>query len=323
MASPTCTCPIDHPGGHDMDRRLYVVTCVFNPGRYQSIYTNYRNFAKHAEDSGATLYTIELAIGDRPFEVTQANNPQHIQVRGNSLIWLKENLLNLAVQRLPASWRYVAWIDADVRFMRDDWVEETVQALQVYDVIQPWSEAYLTGPKLQHTSLHRSFMRQYVSGAEVPSWRGGYGEFWHPGYAWAMRRQAWDGIGGLLDVGILGAGDHHMALSLVGAAGRSLPGAISDEYKRCVYAWQERCEAVIKRNVGYVEGVIMHAWHGRVTDRKYRERWDILTRHAYDPDHHVIRNSYGVFELAPTMPIGLRDDIRRYFANRNDDCNIL
>jgi hypothetical protein len=31
---------------------------------------------------------------------------------------------------LPINWRYVAWIDADIRFMNKNWVKETVEALR-------------------------------------------------------------------------------------------------------------------------------------------------------------------------------------------------
>ncbi len=315
-----------HGGAHEchkMDERLHVVTAIFNPGRYEAIYKNYRAFERHMAESGAILHTVEMAIGDRPWAISSPCDQRDLQVRGRSQIWLKENLLNLAVQSLPHDWKYVAWIDADVTFMNDNWVEETVQALQIYDVIQPWSECYSVGPKGQHQSLHRSFMRQYTLGEDVPHFRGGYGDFWHPGYAWAATRRAWNSVGGLLDVGILGAGDHHMALALIGEAHKSMPGNISREYRREVMAWQERAEATIRRNVGYVEGAIKHAWHGRTVDRKYRERWDILTRNRFDPDHHVIRNSYGVYELSATMPIRLRDDIRNYFLQRNDDANTI
>ena len=40
-------------------------------------------------------------------------------------------------------------------------------------------------------------------------------DYWHPGYAWAMTRQAYEKIGGLYDVGVLGSGDSIMALSFI------------------------------------------------------------------------------------------------------------
>src|SRR5438309_37497 len=105
---------------------LHVVTAISNPVRYKSRYRLYHEFEKHMLDSGVKLWTIEMAFGDRPFEVTQAGNPQHFQVRGWTEVWHKENLLNLAIARLPADAEYIAWVDADVQFTRKDWAEETV-----------------------------------------------------------------------------------------------------------------------------------------------------------------------------------------------------
>ncbi len=31
---------------------------------------------------------------------------------------------------LPINWKYVAWIDADIRFMNKNWVKETIEALR-------------------------------------------------------------------------------------------------------------------------------------------------------------------------------------------------
>ena len=61
--------------------QLHVVTCLTNPVRYQSRYRLYRDFAKHIEDRGVPLYTVECAFGDRPFEITDAGNPRHLQLR--------------------------------------------------------------------------------------------------------------------------------------------------------------------------------------------------------------------------------------------------
>ncbi|WP_205249362.1 hypothetical protein, partial [Escherichia coli] len=91
------------------------------PVRYKSRYDLYKKFEKYVKDSGAILYTTEMAFGDRPFEITEANNHQHIQVRSFHELWHKENMLILAIANLPADWEYVAWVDADIVFSRRDW----------------------------------------------------------------------------------------------------------------------------------------------------------------------------------------------------------
>src|SRR5882672_4375394 len=81
---------------------LYVITPIFNPVRYRSRWKNYKNFEKHILDSGAHLVTIEFAFGNRAHVFTEAVHPNHtiIHVRTNNEIWIKENLINIAISRL-------------------------------------------------------------------------------------------------------------------------------------------------------------------------------------------------------------------------------
>ncbi len=87
---------------------LHVLTVVTNPPRFYSRYKLYQAFEKHVLDSGGIPWTIELAFRDRHFEVTDPNNPNHIQLRSPAQLWHKENLLNILLRRLPANFEYVA-----------------------------------------------------------------------------------------------------------------------------------------------------------------------------------------------------------------------
>src|SRR4051812_17323789 len=119
-----------------MGATLHVVTAISNPERFRSRYNLYKNFEKHVTDAGGELTTVELAFGNRPYVITDANNPKDVQVRTSCQIWHKENLLNLGISRLPRNWEYVAWVDADIMFARPDWVEETLHQLQHFHVVQ-------------------------------------------------------------------------------------------------------------------------------------------------------------------------------------------
>jgi hypothetical protein len=79
---------------------------------------------------GVHLLTIELAINNQSFQVTQPDNPDHYQLRTNDALWYKENLINIATRRSPPECVYIAWIDAEMQFLNLNWVEETKQALK-------------------------------------------------------------------------------------------------------------------------------------------------------------------------------------------------
>jgi hypothetical protein len=75
---------------------------------------------------------------------------------------------------------------------------------------------------------------------------------------------------------------------------------------------------VVKQNVGYVPGTVLHHWHGAGKQRGYTDRWAILRRHQFDPVCDLVRDCSGLWRIA----IGrerLADDIRRSLAQRNED----
>jgi hypothetical protein len=301
--------------------RLYVVTAIINPQRFRTRYELYNAFEKHIADSGAILYTVEVAFGGRDFEVTQPDNPRHLQLRTSTELWHKENALNLLMARLPADWKYVAWIDADVHFARPNWAQETLHSLQHYSVVQPWGECLDLGPDGQVVNENMpSMMHQYI---HATGWDANLDPYYskergHCGYAWAARREAIDALGGLLDASILGANDHHMSLGLVGEIEKSYNGQMSPQFKHALAQWESRAEEHIKRNVGYIPGLIMHNWHGAKKYRRYIDRWQVLVKHQYDPYVDIKRDSQGLYVLTGNK-IGLRDDLRAYFRQRNED----
>jgi hypothetical protein len=151
---------------------------------------------------------------------------------------------------------------------------------------------------------------------------GGYATLWHPGYAWAIRRDTWEQGGGLFDISILGAGDHHMAWAFVGHAHMGIHGRTTKAYQKAALARLYRMKHVVNGDLGFVEGTILHHWHGRKSSRKYVERWSILVDNKYDPNTDVYYDEHGLLQLTGDNH-GLRDGIRDYFAQRNDDANTL
>jgi hypothetical protein len=305
--------------------KLHVVTCIANPVRWESRIRLYRDFEQHMLDSGVKLTTVECAYGERPHVLGGNPHINHVAVRaaGQALVWNKEPLWNIGVHRLPDDARYIATIDADVKFRRPDWASDTVHALQHYDVIQPWSECYDLGPNDEHLELHRSFCRLVWEGKPIiqgPNTHKAPYQFGHPGYAWAWTRRALDAVGGYPETAALGAADHHVALALIGRVNDSIPNNLTEAYKTPLRLWQQRAERHIARNIGYIPGTIEHAFHGSKPKRAYIGRWDILAKHNFDPTTDLRRNSHGVMELAGNKP-GLRLDIDRYFRSRNEDAN--
>jgi hypothetical protein len=292
---------------------------ISNPRRFESRYNLYKDFAKKVMDAGAVLITVEMAFGGRDFEVTDENNPMHIRVRSSHEIWVKESLLNIGITRLPHDWKYVAWVDADVSFARPDWVDETLHMLQHHDVVQMFSIAQDMGPNHEPFASYDSFVSRWKKSNQVFGSAVSYLDptEGHPGFAWAATKRAINAVGGLFDTAVLGAGDRHMAMALIGHVDKSIPKGVSDNYRKMIQQWQIRADA-LKQNIGVVEGLLIHHWHGKKRDRRYWDRWKILVEHKFDPFTDIHKDFQGLYQLSEHKP-GLRDDIMHYFQSRNED----
>jgi len=167
-----------------------------------------------------------------------------------------------------------------------------------------WNEAIESKPLTITDDYHKRFVKRIES--------------WHPGFAWAARREAIDKLGGLIDFAILGAADRHMAHALIGRVKDTFYHDINENYKRALLIWEDRANRYIRRNIGYLPGLILHRWHGKKGNRNYKQRWNILLKHNFDPELDLKKDWQGLHQLTERS-IGLRDDLRAYFRMRNED----
>lgn len=311
--------------------KTHVLSVISNPQRYQSRYKLYEKFREDIERKGATLWTVELSTGRRFAKVTNWKTARDFQVWSTGLrgiFWNKESLQNYLVTQMTAhapDWRQVIFSDADVKYS-DEWLEKTAHELELHPVVQPWSHAMDFAPDGSAVSdkMQLSFAYCYVNDIEVKS-ASTYSRGGHPGYALAMRREAYNDLGGLIDIGALGSGDRHMMCSLIGKAEWSYHPQVSEGYKRWIKQWQSRADKYIKRNLGYVPEVIRHMFHGAKKNRQYGDRWKILTKWQYDPYTDLKREANGLwsFVVEDDRQIGLRDATYRYTKMRQEDANSL
>ena len=353
-----------HPDVHlaanqwSSDQVLHVATAYSNPFRWRTRRELANDFVRHMRASAnVQLHVVELAYGDRPFEVTNHWNPgsreiqTDVQLRTRSELFHKENLLNLAVRSFPPGWRYGAIVDADFHFARHDFALETIHQLQHHAWVQMFSSyTDLSGdqPGTGHRPIgvNNGFAYNYVqNGFKIADgWGPGgatkeasmvdsaghldaataYGDtprgrkVGATGGAWAFTREAFDATGGLLDRCILGHGDWFSAFGLVGMLAPDMRIAgYSDDYRQYIFAWQKRA-AILERNIGYVDCHALHGFHGPKVNRGYSSRDAILVEHQYSPTRDVAPDWQGVLQLVPGKP-GLRDAIRRYFLSRSED----
>lgn len=332
--------------GWSEEQALHVAVAYSNPVRWRSRRLLLNDFRQHMQVSAnVVLHTGELAYGARPFEVTDVD-PNDVQLRTSHELWHKENILNLVIQRFPTNWQYGAVIDGDFHMTRRDWAQEAIHQLQHYDFVQLFSSYSDLSPVHRPFRTMPSFAYNYVNRASNTEYRtalraaaaapyGYYGmapaakagkpaafAVGATGGAWGFRRSAFDAVGGLLDTCILGSADWHMAFGLVGAVDSAAELKwCSKGYVQAVMRWQERA-AVLKQNIGCIDNHAIHYFHGSKVSRAYGSRWRVLLDNNYDPRVDIARDWQGVYQLTGNKP-KLRDQIRAYFRDRNEDSTEL
>ncbi|CAF2138601.1 unnamed protein product [Rotaria magnacalcarata] len=321
-----------------------VITVIFNPVKSKNRYDHYRRFETHMSHSGVYLITVECIFEsaqrfDLPrqnFEVTRAGDRRHMQLIAPSILWMKENLINIAVHRLPQNIEYVAWIDADIEFERLDWPHLAIAELQRYPIIQLFELSFFLGPDGKKDILRRDYSFGYSIRNNKPIDPQRYNEWYpHPGYAWAVRRSIFNSMGGLLDFCIIGSADLHFAYALLNRIEETLRPGLHPDYQKLAMIWGNRVAQVAQNgaNVGYVPINLWHFWHGDRNSRNYVDRWLILERNEYSPINHLEKNDdTRLLRLADKKHLGhpeivarieaLERDIVNYFKSRNEDDNL-
>ena len=301
-----------------IEPKLHVIAVISNPCLYATRYILMKEFIKRMEldENDVILYIVELAYGDQKFIITDEHNSNHLQIRTDTApLWHKENMINLGVKKLlPKNWKAFAWVDADIEFENASWAIDTLKILNgCKDIVQIFSHAVDMNKQKQTMGIFNSFGYQYSKGNP---YCGKGLDFWHPGYAWACTRKAYEKMGGIYEHSILGSGDHNMAFCLINNGVKSINPNANSNYKASVLAFQKKAVGL---RLGYVPGVIRHFFHGSKKNRKYSERWQILIDNNFDPYVDLIYDDKGLLIPSSHFSQEFKDDIFNYFKERNED----
>ena len=138
--------------------QLYVILPYFNFCGFkkrQELFIDFvQRYSRHVK-----LVVVEA---EGPAPLGRLSVFKHIKFSSDSKVWLKENLINLGVKTLPRNWKYMAWIDADIQFLNENWVQETIDELQTADVAQLWQSAINLGPKGETLKIDKSFAYMFI-----------------------------------------------------------------------------------------------------------------------------------------------------------------
>jgi hypothetical protein len=300
-----------------IEEKLNVIIAISNPCLYARRYILCREFIKRIEEeeNNVNLYVVELIYPGQKFIITNSKNKNHLQLKTETPIWHKENMINLGVKYLlPNTWKAFAWIDCDIDFENNSWALDTLKILNgCKDVVQLFSHCVDMNYDNTNLKIFNSFgfcfskQKKYTTKGI---------DYWHPGFGWAITRKAYEKMGGLYEEGVLGSGDSMMALSFINKADVLLNMDYHNDYKNSILNFQKNAKHL---RLGYTPGVIRHFYHGTKENRKYTERWRILINNQYSPLDHLTYDNLGILIPTKKMSFDFKNDIINYFKDRKED----
>jgi hypothetical protein len=227
-------------------------------------------------------------------------------------IFFKENLWNLAAAATDAD--KLLFLDADVRFSRDDVAVLTDDELDRCDVMQPYETALWFDRHGDLSLARRSAAYALRRGIEPAS------GLYHPGFAWGMTRAAFNRVGGFYELHPFGGGDvawtHSLDATLLDSARLAWTPDMRVLTRSRSFLNYQRNATAAGLKVGYLPGVeVYHRWHGDVDRRQYQTRYTLLP--IPDGEEYPLRRRPdGLVEWtsAPAASV-----MQRYFDSRMED----
>lgn len=259
------------------NEKYSLITVHFNPCGYKNLAKTYYEWIKRIDRK---VKCYELVYNDNEPEIEGS-----IVINGtdDNFMWQQEALFNYAVSQEPDDIDYIFFLDHDLYFENPYWLEESIENLKKYDLIQCFeSYTFLNRHNKPTWGYHRktSATHDYTELNKITSFTGG---------AWAYRA---DFIKNnpLISYDILGGSD------------------------------TRNFREFIKKGLrmSYTKGNARHIWHGDKVNRQYGERSKILYDNGFERTKHIeLRN--GIWSWKEGTPQNLKDAVKQYFLDRKED----
>lgn len=289
-----------------------VVLGFHSPAGYALPRQHLQGTIRHVLASGATVAVAQaVRPGGRP-EPVPAGVATGVWWT-SQIMFFKENLWNLGATLLPRC-DVLVFCDSDVYWPDSGWLGHVRETMRVADIAQPFEVAAWLDRTGQE-SMRRPAAAVAIAAGREPR-LGGY----HPGFAWAVTRDAYARIGGWYDRCPQGGGDCAIAFALADDAhGESMAARVpleAEYWHRASYrAWRSRVRE-LRLRVAYPAGlVIRHRWHGERSRRLYHGRSSYMPQVGHG-EYPLERRPDGLLRWTDEAA---SDRAADYFAYRCED----
>jgi hypothetical protein len=309
----------------------WVVCCLFNfTGSKFRLY-NYNAFRRQLKKHKVKILTVEFSPKEE-YELNYNDADILIQLSDGDLMWQKERLLNIGIDRLPTDTDNVIIIDTDVIFGQRDIIQRIEKKLKKYQVVQCFEYKRDLNPLLDLTkfdffnvdqSLSQNFYDNsaYKQDSEKASIIRNFqrcGQFNGIfGYAWAFNYKIIKKIK-LFEDNIVGGGDRTMAAAFLRQdLLYHFPGTNKQPF-------EDYCKLVKKnikrKEVGYLKDTTIYVlYHGEIKKRYYNERHNILKMYEFDAAKDLIKQKKLPLKFNDSVDEAMKESIKYYFVNRREN----
>lgn len=283
---------------------LIIIIPLFNIMKSVRIYQNFLYIIQLFENSNISYSVIELAYFDEPFFTQEKENYFHLRI--DSILFHKENLLKIAINKLSSRYNKFCIMDGDIIFDDLNFYDNISILLDTYDIIQPFKKANWLSINMKDI-IHTTGSSCYTSINETD-------DFPHQGFVWALTLDTFKKIEHFFDLIPIGSND-----TLLSAIICNIPLHLTSIRKTLTIMCLNNLVEPLKLNYYYLDCTIFHLFHGPLRKRKYLERFDEFRKFINPEEEYVQRNENGLYEWTDDYKDILNNFMIEYFKSREDD----
>jgi hypothetical protein len=292
-----------------------VLIAFFNPAKFRRSVENARYIIKIMKDKKIPCYVAECVFDKAAQQIPDADLVLH----SNSYMFYKEQLFNKLEKLVPEQYTKLVALDADIMFDAPDWIDQVSLSLNTHDIIQPYLKACWLSPDNKRVRSWK-YGQSYALLQKIPITSENIHEY-HPGFAWAFRRDIFRKLGGFYPNAIIGGGD---ALFTFNFYPTGMPRFWVDNQEggaihTIIEQWPKYNENFkhVNPKLGHLNIKCFHLFHGLMIKRQYDTRYSLFSKDLTGKWNDVI--TYNKDGLTEFVNPHLRKILYKYFKDRDED----
>ena len=245
------------------------------------------NYIKFRKNLNCDILTVEVARDKSEFFIDDAIQ---IVAKPENLLWQKERCFNIALDTLPNTIDKIVWLDTDIVFHNNNWLQDLEKKLDEVAFAQPFENVVENHEQYNHNLNCFGYAKLVYDNIHkdlpLPTSVA-------QGLSWGVNRSILEN--GFYDKHILGSND---ALQLIAWLGDifniillQLPHSLIMDF----LLYYKNMQHYLGSSIGYCEGTVEHLYHGDTFKRGYNSREKLLKEDFSIDDIEIDDN--GLYKL--------------------------